>query len=404
MNKTLTELADYLRRRQEEIVDHWRRLCEADAALCVVGRLTRVEFRDGIPKALDDLLRVLTRGSGEDTSDAIQSDAGQHGHHRWKQAFSLEQLVREWGKLNQVLVAMIEEFFRDTHPQEASHRTAAMDRLAAFMTEATAGSVHRFDELRRAEAANLASDLQIMKDQFDALTEARSQLLREATHDIRGGLSAVAMASQVLKVSAKPDESFADVLETLERGVESVRDMLHSLLDLSRLESGAEEVEILAVNISEVLQGLATEYRPSAEKNGLTLNVNGPDELIVHTDPRKIRRITQNLLVNALQHTTSGEVRLSWTLEERRWVMSIADTGSGIQDVVGSPVARALKTPSDHGSTSHIEKANGYRGEGIGLTIVKRLCNLLGAGISLESEVGHGTTFTLDFPLDYDQT
>ena len=402
MNSTLHELAYHLLSQKEEIVDRWIQACKDDQLLDMVNRLTRAEFRDGIPNALDELGRVLTHESVETASDEIQTDAGKHGHHRWKQGFSLGQLIRDWGKLNEVLVAFIEEYFEKSHPGQSASRTEALDLLARFLTEATTGSIHRFDELRRAEAASLASDVQMVRDQFNALNESRGQLLREATHDIRGSLSAVAMATQVLKTSAQPNESMTDVLDALDRGVKSVGEMLNSLLDLSRLDSGAEAIELLSVDIARVLRELVAEYKPAADKRRLGLTFAGPDELIVETDPKKIRRIAQNLLVNALQHTTSGEVRLSCSLGKKRWLMCVADTGPGIQDVVGSPVAKELNNPTSPVLESDSDPANVYRGEGIGLIIVKRLCTMLGAGISLESEWGRGSTFTVELPLTYE--
>ncbi|MEZ4334410.1 MAG: sensor histidine kinase [Myxococcota bacterium] len=406
MHSNRTRLADHLRSRRSEIVATWMRLCEADPVLDVVSRLTRSEFRDGIPSAIDDFCEVLTRGRVDALSDDIRSDAGRHGHHRWTQGFDLAQVIRDWGRLNQTLVRVLEAYFEGDARTASASRTEAFDLLAGFITEATTGSIRRYDELRRAEAASVAEDVARITERFHALTEARGQLLRESAHDIRGGLSVIAMASDLLKASAEdatePNDSFTIVLDRLDRGIATVRDLLNGLLDLSRLESGAEEVEILSVDIAAVLRELAQEYKVAAADRGLAFHAAGPPEMYVVTDPRKIRRIAQNLVLNALQQTSSGEVRLSWEVEARRWKLYVSDTGPGIQNVVGSPMARALDDPEAHPTTPGAVGAAGYGGEGIGLTIVKRLCSLLRGGVSLESEFGRGTTFTVEFPLDYD--
>ncbi|QBQ55338.1 sensor histidine kinase [Nitrosococcus wardiae] len=403
MNNPLSELANYLSDQQEALVERWVHACEADDALGVVSKLTRTEFHNNIPLAIEGLCRVLSCGSNEASSETIKREVAKHGHERWKQGFSLEELIRDWGHLNRVLVAMTEAFFEAHYPQAPAERAKALDRVAAFIIEATGYSVQRFDALRRAEAAALARDLEIVKTQFDQLTQVRGQLLREAVHDIRGGLSAIESASAVLKLSQEPNKSFTEVLEVLSRSVDSVKEMLNSLLDLSRLESGADPAKLLSVNIVDVLESLAAEYHPVAAEKGLKLSTEGPKEVFVQTDPEKVRRIAQNLLLNALEHTSQGEIRLSWKVEAQRWVMCISDTGLGLQSVLGSPMAQELNEP-DSDLDCQPSSPYSYAGEGIGLTIVKRLCDLLDAGVSLESELSQGTLFTIKFPLGYPQS
>lgn len=392
------ELAEQLRGAKEDIVDRWNQACDADAALDLTGRLTRAEFRDNIPSAIEEFCRVLASADDDEATDGIDEAVSKHGHHRWKQGFSLIQLVRDWGHLNQVLISFIEAFC-EARLVPSAVRARALHSLAAFMTEAVSSSVRRFDELRQAQAASLTRDLGSLRDEFERVTQARSQMLREAAHDIRGGLSAVVTATDVLKLSAGANESFVDVLDALDRGVASVSEMLESLLDLSRLEAGVESVELLSVDIAGVLRQLADRHRATAAEKGLELRCSGPHELLVKTDPNKVRRIAQNLLVNALQHTTQGEVALSWSAADDRWVMQLADTGPGIQDIAGSAIAQELDSPDLKTSASSASLS--YTGEGIGLAIVKRLCEMLDAGVLLDSTAGRGTTIRVEFPLTY---
>lgn len=401
MPDRLSQLAVHLSSQHEEIVDRWRVICESDDEMAVVSKLTRSEFRDNIPAAIDGFCRVLRMGDREATYEAIRDEVAKHGHHRWKQGFSLEQLIRDWGHLNRVLLGLSAEFLRRSGEADADDAIAAFDRLEHFMTEAISGSVRRFDDLRRAEAASLARDLQSVKEKFGTLTESRGQMLREAAHDIRGGLSAIAGASAVLKHTQTPTASLLDTLDVLDQGVQSVQDMLNSLLDLSRLESGADGVKLLSVNIATVLRELAAQHSAAASEQGVALHADGPEELCIETDPEKVRRIAQNLLTNALEHTPHGEVRITWTLDSQRWALRVSDTGPGMQDSVGPPVAQELDEPQPGGDTHYDPTAPCFSGEGIGLTIVKRLCDLLDAGVSLESAQGQGTTVTVNFPLGY---
>lgn len=399
MAKTLRDLADHLQACREDLVDRWRLACEADEELELVSRLTREQFRNNIPSAIDALCRALVAEDDVSSATGIEREVARHGHHRWKQGFNLHQLIRDWGHFNRVLVDAIDVFFSERSPEEASDRSLALHRLAGYMTGAASSSVRRFDELKQTQAASLAEDLASLRQEFERLSQARGRMLREAAHDIRGGLSAVVAASDVLKLSTDGNQSLDDVLDTMDRGVRSVSELLDSLLDLSRLEAGADPPELMSVDIAEVLTELAKQERSIAARKGLALRWSGPEPLLVRTDPGKVRRIAQNLLVNALQHTQRGEVRLSWAREQDRWILEVADTGPGIQNLTGSPVARELDNP-DLGESPPLPKATlSYTGEGIGLTIVKRLCEVLDAGVSLESEPGKGTTFRVEISL-----
>ncbi|MBK1705204.1 sensor histidine kinase [Halochromatium glycolicum] len=400
MNLALHDLADHLSASKEEIVDRWRQVCERDAELVLVSRLTREQFRNNIPSAIDEVCRALLADGAPPSTAAIEQEVARHGHHRWKQGFNLHQLIRDWGHFNQVMVERIDAFFCGRGPEDAPQRSLALRCLSDYMLEAASSSVRRFEELRQAQAASTAEDLRNLRQEFEQLTTARGRMLREAAHDLRGGLSAVVSASDVLKLSTEGDQSLSDVLETMDRGIRSVSEMLESLLDLSRLEAGADPPERRSVDIAEVLAELVRQHRTSANEKGLTLRWDGPDSLWVCTDPGKVRRIAQNLLVNALQHTRHGEVRLSCARGKDHWVLEVADTGPGIQDVSGSAVARELDRPERGQSLPQPKTTLSYTGEGIGLTIVKRLCEILDAEISLSSRPAKGSTFRVELPLD----
>lgn len=397
MSRMLDELADHLRTHQERIVEEWDRGCKSDEALAVASTLTRAEFRNNIPAAIAGLCAVIRRGPDDGLIDFIREQVAKHGHHRWKQGFSLRQLIRDWGHLNRVLIITIQDFFRAQQGETADEQRCAMDRLAVFITEATSNSVRRFDDLRRSEAAALAHDLRDTKSRFEQITKARGDLLREAAHDIRGGLSAIAGASAVLKLGEP--QSLSELLDVLDQGVNSVLEMLNSLLELSRLEAGAETLEMQTVDVAKLLMDLAAEWRPKATAKSLELTTSGPQEAIVRTDPSKVRRIAQNLLANALQYTTEGEVGLSWELGSLNWTLRVTDTGPGIQDVQGSAIAREMDHQDRDREHPMQAGPQAYSGEGIGLTIVKRLCDMFDASISLDSAAGRGTCFTIEIPL-----
>ena len=400
MSHTLDDLAEHLLEQLPGIVDRWHRSSLDDPMLLSVSQVARSAFRNNIPAAIAELCRVLSTGVDETPSDDLCEAVEKHGHHRWKQGFSLKQLIRDWGHLNEVLQATINDFFHARGQGNSPDRDIALLRLSRYMTDAATGSVNQFDQLRQAQAGSVTRDLETMKAEFARLSNARANLLRASAHDIKGGLSAMTATSDVIRLSTIGDSALGEMLDLLDRSVGSLNLMIDALLDLSRLESGAESVRLCSCNVAKLLSDVVDRHKPSAERKHLQLRKSGPDNLEVRTDPGKVERIAQNLIVNALKYTATGDIAVGWSRSDQRWLLRISDTGPGIQPVAGSPIARQLNDP-DSDTVATDRPSFAYAGEGIGLTIVRQLCELLDAGISLESTLGAGSTFTIDFPTDY---
>lgn len=405
MADDLSQLAAFLRGHQDEILEHWTALSEQDGHVPFLSRLTRKEFYDNVPAALQGLCAALELHGVGAVSEKIRDEVAKHGHHRWKQGFNLHELTRDWGTMNRVLIGVIGDFYR-AHP--ADHQPEALAILAEFMTEAMSSSVRRFDELRRTEAASLQQDLVEMKRHFEEATRERGRILREAVHDLRGNLSAIVLTSTLVRLKERGSGPIDDLTDRIERNVRSLQELIDSLLDLSRLESGADRLQAEEADVAAVLGEVAEWCRPQAEHKGLELRLDGPPELAVQTDPIKLKRIVQNLMVNALNYTSKGYIALRWRRESERWLMMLEDTGSGIQDQQGTEIATQLNSPEQTESHPDPQSADsgsaGFVGEGIGLTIVKRLCEILDAGICLESQPGRGTKVTVEFPLEYPES
>jgi signal transduction histidine kinase len=167
---------------------------------------------------------------------------------------------------------------------------------------------------------------------------------------------------------------------------------------------------------------------PLAHERGLFLKMDGPKSLPVEGDRAKIQRMLQNLLLNALKYTRQGGVTVIWGLGEdrdtKRWMFCVQDTGPGLDAGPGAPLARQLyeATQTVHeaddiyppGVAGHVANAptvpaqsetlpaSQLPGEGVGLSIVKRLCELLDASLELETSPGEGSTFRVILPRRYD--
>ena len=181
--------------------------------------------------------------------------------------------------------------------------------------------------------------------------------------------------------------------------------MMSDLLDMARLEAGVEQREIRANDVGALLFSLSPTWRLMAEEKGLHFEANGPETLMVEGDNTKIRRIVQNLVLNAIKYTEQGEVRITWgEASDQQWFAEIADTGGGLQTSSAAPLAQDLESvdpdaPSPEFNAEQPQSAS--RGEGIGLAIVRRLCELLDTSLELHS-TNEGSTFRVTFPREYD--
>jgi signal transduction histidine kinase len=254
-------------------------------------------------------------------------------------------------------------------------------------------------------------------------------LWRQAAHDLRGDIGVVVNASEGLAHANAPAALREQFSRLLQRSVSSLHSMLDDIMSLARLQAGHESAQIGPINAAELLSDLCDVLRPVARDRGLYLHAEGPPSLEVDGDRVKVRRIAQNLLLNAIKYTDHGGITVSWgdsrDGDAERWMVCVADSGPGFHAGPGAPLAGALEAatqearqveesvegnPATDGTESQTpfspdrRPVRQERGEGIGLSIVKRLCELLDAAIEVESQVGQGTTFRVVFPRRYRAT
>lgn len=416
----LVELVSYLFTRREAILNNWRQACEHDAALNRISSLSREEFNNLLPIILNILeQRLLNKPQEADPTATATS----HGLHRWQKAYALPETLRELNLLTQILFTEIQSF-QEIFPQtDARLLLQAQQTMVQLMTETIEGSVQKYDEFQRLEAANRFSTLQQALDQIQSLSRQRGDLLRTSSHDLKSSFGIINSAASVLKMEGLSDQEREQFLDMLNRNLTHVQSMLGSLMDLSRLEAGEETLNIQSFDAAKLLKELVTGVQPMAAERGLILRADGPDSLPVESDPVKIQRIIQNLLLNAIQYTPTGFISVSWSDEvDMHWMFSIQDSGPGLQHNLTSLLAKQLRPtidstssmgpgesqpvpvlPSSDHELTEVElqqgQSNGLtQGEGVGLQIVKRLCELLKANLDIETRAGRGTLFRIRLP------
>jgi len=393
-------LADHLAARRNAILEDWRREIKRDPNLTAGDSLPRLQLFDHIPAILSTFERELRDGGGA-RPEAVSSAAA-HGLQRWRQGYDLREVTRELGKLNECVIEELDRY-TSANPQTTHQAIAAARRIwAALCSTGIEESVGQYFHLQQQEAAGQVRELELALAEIRALESQRADLWRQAAHDLRGNLGVVANATVGLAHGGLRDATRDDFVRILMRNVTTLHHLLDDVTSLARLQAGREQRQIEPLDVSPILQQLCEGIRPLAQQRRLFLRGDGPAGFAAQGDAVKIRRIAQNLILNAVKFTHTGGITVSWGDSDaddgKRWELCISDTGPGIQGSGPPSPAQALATDADpvRGDAEIRES-----GEGIGLSIVKRLCELLDATIEMQSQKDVGTTFRILFPRAY---
>ncbi|WP_375447928.1 CheR family methyltransferase [uncultured Fibrella sp.] len=231
----------------------------------------------------------------------------------------------------------------------------------------------------------------------------RGEFLRATSHDLRGSFGVIEGAASLLN-EMDTEEERAEMLAMLQRNLRQVTQMLTQLLDYSRLEAGHEQFQEGQFDAADVLRELVAGLQPMAVEKSLFLRGVGVEKLPVEGDVVKFSRIAQNLVLNALKYTKNGGVNVSWKQDEETdyWSFSVHDTGSGLSPLLVAMLTAAPSSEAEQNSSNENQlSVPTSSGEGIGLFIVKRLCNLLGGRITIDTTPGEGTRIQVELPKTY---
>lgn len=241
------------------------------------------------------------------------------------------------------------------------------------------------------DSARLAEDYRHAKDEAEAALRAKNQFLTTASHDLRQPVHAMGFLIESISIRNQ-DPTLKPALQDLRQSVQSVTQMFNSLLDLSRIELGAQPVNIQAVAMDPLMTDVATLFREEAHARQIELRIRtSGGKALVSADPLLLRQSMINLMQNALRYTQHGGVLMAARQRGDCWQFEVWDTGVGIamseQQKIFSPFFRP-----EH--AWHIDNA----GHGLGLAVVARCADLMGASQGLNSREGRGSQFWLRLP------
>jgi signal transduction histidine kinase len=222
----------------------------------------------------------------------------------------------------------------------------------------------------------------------------KSDFLATMSHELRTPLNSILGFSEVLLSGNRLGDKQQRWVRNIQTSGEKLLNLINDILDLAKIEAGKMQVRLENFSIHDVCEGLLNMFRPLAEKKNIDLRSQiAPDIPVLRQDVTKLQQILQNLLSNAIKFTPEGgRVLLKAECEGLQVVLTVTDTGVGI-----APEEQELVFEKFRQSGNPLTRE--HAGTGLGLSIVRELSILLGGDVSLKSELGRGSTFTVRLPL-----
>ncbi|MDD4991426.1 MAG: response regulator [Paludibacter sp.] len=240
-------------------------------------------------------------------------------------------------------------------------------------------------------------ELEMQKEQLHEASRLKTNFLSNMSHELRTPLNSVIALSGVLnrRLANKIPADEYSYLEVIERNGKHLLSLINDILDISRIESGREEVEITRFNLNDLISDVVNMIQPQAKQKNIALiqDISTPD-LAVESDFGKCQHILQNLIANAVKFTEQGKVEI-WTKQLGSFVeIGVVDTGIGIAEHHLPHIFDEFRQAD--GSTSRR-----FGGTGLGLAIARKYANLLGGDVDVKSVVDQGSEFIIKLPLIY---
>jgi len=407
--RELKSVNDALLKRQREIEVARAVLAQQERKLATAHAISGVVLRGlAVEQTLVEVAQALVEiGGFESAEGTCQLEVGARIVDR-SVRHGLSQAYPDGVRFTSVDLAMtsrngLETRLRLDLPRDATGREIeALEELARFLEPALLMAI---DNARAVTA--LEQQQQILNQRLYELSRARevaekslrlkSEFVANMSHEIRTPLYGVTGMVQLLEATSLDAEQ-QQYVELLKKSGHALLAVVNDVLDFSKIEAGKMKLDVVDFDPVALIEDIAELFANEAEKKGIDLvcETIANDDHMLRGDPLRIRQIITNLAGNALKFTSKGSVQLRLQIdpgdEVFRLRLDVIDTGIGIDQVI----AKNLFDPFVQADGSTTRR---FGGTGLGLTITKQLCELMGAQINLHSELGKGATFAVELFL-----
>lgn len=389
-------LIDHICSRRAAITNAWLQALWKSPEFSTPGNIPAPQLIDHLPNLFDDLVDYLR---GESVPQA-EDHARVHGRYRWEQHFQLDEVLREMLVIRGIIIAEIEHYLTEDEPSAVAVSLEARRRVTRFFDDALLHSASQFSEQQQARIEEdrglIATQQHSPHIQMQALDAARLRLLRTISHELRNMLNASVLTTENLFAEDDPTWRM-ELQEMLRRSHRQMTALVNQLLEMAPLLARREALRLAPLDMRAFAAEQCRLFEHMAASKHLKFRCAAPEALPeVITDQLKLQRIVTNLVQNALKYTPPGgsvELRLE-PLDAERWRLSVSDTGRGIPEEYRAKIFEEFyRAPG----------SEQQEGTGLGLSIVRQIVGLMHGEISLESEVGRGSTFCVTLPRDPDK-
>jgi len=361
--------------RQSEL--HYRSLIENTSdIIALIDRQGRFKY------ASPSIVRIL----GVET-EAAAGALGDFLDEKGKVALdeAIQRSASAWGASEQVEV--------DARHSSGAIRTLEVSLHNMLDSPAVNGIVANIRDItERRRAADLSRE----KEAAEAANKAKSNFLANMSHELRTPLNAIIGYSEMLQEMAADDghEEYQGDLKKIHSAGQHLLELINDVLDISKIEAGKMDLYIESFSLDQTIEEVQAVVDPLAKKNSNQLVIAKPEELgLIRADAMKVRQCLLNLLSNACKFTSNGTVRLEASRDEGWVTFEVSDTGIGMTKEQMGKLFRAFQQ-ADSSTTRK------FGGTGLGLAISRRFCQIMNGDITVRSEPGQGTTFTMRIPAE----
>lgn len=243
---------------------------------------------------------------------------------------------------------------------------------------------------------DIQNNLILAKERAEEMNRIKSTFLANLSHELRTPLINIIGYAEIIMDSIEEDEELKMMADSILKGGTRLKDTLNSLLELSKLEANAFNLNLVEVNVEKLIDEAVSKNAHKAEEKGLYINkdcvVSNP---VAHSDAVMLESIIEHLISNAIKYTEEGGVSLELYEKivrgEECFILRVSDTGIGISPENQTKIFEDFRQASEG-------YARQYEGAGIGLAIVSKYCKILRGTIEVESESGVGSAFTVTIP------